>query len=445
MYTKHAEFKAGLIVLIALTTLLGFLFVAGGSRLPWASWRHVTLRFEQGFAAPKVDDPIYMNGFELGRVGQVRQEVELREGARLTNADRAKLKLKPGEDGKVREIYILAVAELPRDQRIPKGTTGQISVSLTGGRTLALLPGLSHDDLTDEDTVRNPIPIDAAGDISSIQKSVEELVQKVGGVVETADLTLNDVRDVIREVKAKVAVIDLKGIQDNVLDASKSLRETLGGLGTKIDDIAAKVSGAAGSLQTLSADGSTLVKAASEDVKEILANLKALSAELKGIASRAGPKIDAVLDDIGLAAKAATAAIRDVEGVGARIKDVVGDVGADLHDTFDKIERAGRNIADITEDLKAHPWKLLNKPEGKEIAFENLRDAASSYVRAAEALQEAARDLKALEARADLPPGDRKRLLEAAYARVQGDLTRYQDAAAYFTKNLQQGQVQPPR
>ena len=31
MYTKHAEFKAGLVVLSALAVFLGFLFYAGGA------------------------------------------------------------------------------------------------------------------------------------------------------------------------------------------------------------------------------------------------------------------------------------------------------------------------------------------------------------------------------------------------------------------------------
>ena len=36
----------------------------------------------------------------------------------------------------------------------------------------------------------------------------------------------------------------------------------------------------------------------------------------------------------------------------------------------------GHNLSDASEDVRAHPWKLANKPEEKEIAFENLRNAA---------------------------------------------------------------------
>lgn len=445
MYTKNAELKAGLVVLLAVGTLLGFLFVAGGSRLPWAERRHVSMRLEQGFAAPKKDDPVLMNGVTIGTVESIRQESEIRKGPQLTMADRAKLKIKPGEDGTIRELYVLAVASLEKDQRIPKGTTGQIAVDLTGGRKLSLLPGTSMEDLTDEETKQHPILVTSAGDLAAIQREIQEMIAKIGSVAENAGLALGDVRDLVKDLRAKISVIDLKGIQDNVLDASKSLRESLALIKTRIDEIADKVSSAAGNIQTLSADGSSLVKASSEDVKEILANLKALSAELKAIAVKAGPKIDVVLDDISAAAKNASLAIKDFDGVGARVKTVVGDVGLDLHDTLANIEDASRNISDITEDLKAHPWKLLNKPEKEQMAFENLRDAASSYVRASQALQQAASDLKATESRPDLPADDRKRLLQTAYARVQGELSKYQEAAAYFTRMLQQSGLQPPR
>jgi len=446
MYTKHAEFKAGIVVLLSLGTFLGFLFLSGGSELPWAPHRFVYLRFTQGYAAPHVDDPVMMNGIEIGKVKSVRQAEETRTGPRLTDRDRARLKIRPGEDGVAREIYILVSVQMSPSQKIPKGTTAQISVSITGGRTLALLPGLSSEDLSDDETRRNPIPTTAAGDLTDVVNAVDELVVKFESVGDNVNLVLGDVRGLVADVRAKVAVVDLAGIQGNVLDASSSLKTTLKSLEGRVDEIATKVSDAAGNLKTLTAHGDQVVTDAGVDVKEILANLKALSADLKAIVARAGPKVDVTLDDVAAAAHAANLAVKEFQGLGGKVGGVVDSAGNDLTQVLEHLAQAGHNISDVTEDLKSHPWKLANRPEDKEIAFENLRNAASNYVRASEALQDTMSDLKVLQGRADLGDAERKRLLDGVFARLTTALGRYDEAAQVFTKSLQQqGAVQAPR
>ena len=48
MYTKKAELKVGILVLVALAILLGLLFFAGGEYKPWGSYARWNLRFAQG-------------------------------------------------------------------------------------------------------------------------------------------------------------------------------------------------------------------------------------------------------------------------------------------------------------------------------------------------------------------------------------------------------------
>ena len=60
------------------------------------------------------------------------------------------------------------------------------------------------------------------------------------------------------------------------------------------------------------------------------------------------------------------------------------------------------NLLDASEDLRTHPWKLLNKPETDEIAFANLRNASQSYVRAMREVNEASARLFQLMQRKDL-------------------------------------------
>jgi methyl-accepting chemotaxis protein len=270
-------------------------------------------------------------------------------------------------------------------------------------------------------------------------------VESLSGVVGNLDLVVADVRDVVRTVKAKVDQIDVTGIQTNVLDASKSLKEGLATASARIDEITAKVSEAASNVKVLTADGSTIVKDASADVKEILANLKEISATLQRTIERIGPKVETVLDEVAAAAKTANASIGEFAGLGTKVQGIVGQAGVDLDLALKRIAETSHNLADMTEDLRSHPWKLANRPEDKEIAFENVRNATTNYVRAAQAIQESLTQVRALEGRADLADADRKRLLDALMARLQGELARYEEAARIFTRLLQSPQVQAPR
>ena len=445
MYTKHAELKAGAIFVIALAALMFVLYRAGGSRLPWAKGPSIHLRFAQGFAAPHVGDPVVMNGLRIGTVKAVGQGLEVRgvpgpDGRTipLTMEDRARMKLRSDEPGHAREVFVTAVVELhDAKQAIPKGTRGQITVNLTGARELALLPGLSPEDLAPDATKDAPILTTAAGDIADIQRSIQGLAEKVGSVADNANLVLGDVRAAVADVRAKIAVIDLAGIQDNVLAASSDLRAALGAARRRIDEIAERLAEAAGSVKGLTADAAQGVKDITGDVREMLGHLKRASADIEGIVARAGPQVDVILEGVRATVASAEGSVKEFAGLGTRVQAVVAETGRDLDEILARVSEGAHNLSDVLEDLRAHPWKLATKPEDKEIAFENLRNAASNYVRTTQALRDSLAAVQALEARRDLPDAERRALVQKAYDRLKSDFARYEETAAFFTRMLQ--------
>jgi ABC-type transporter Mla subunit MlaD len=453
MYTKNAELKAGILVVVAIGALLGFLYKAAGSKLPWAEGPKIHLRFEQGFAAPTRGDPVTMNGLRVGTVASVAQATEPRgtpgpdgKTIPLTDRDRARLKLRPGEAGVAREIFVTAVVELAfADQVIPKGTRGQITVNLTGARSLALLPGLSTENIVPEETEHDPILTTAAGDIADIQRSIDELARKIGSVADNANLVLSDVREAIAAIRKKLDVIDLAGIQSNILDGSKDVREMLSSAKQRVDEITAKISDAATNVKGLSADAAKGVKDLVADLKDMLGHLKSASAEIDAVVARNAPKIDAMFDDVRKAAHSAASAVKEFEGLGSKVQTILGTVGGDLDRILARVAEGAHNLSDVLEDLRANPWKLANKPDDKEIAFENLRNAASNYVRAQQSMSESLTKLKELSARADLSSDDRRALIDRAMKLLAGDLAKYEATARIFADMLQSRGVKAPR
>jgi ABC-type transporter Mla subunit MlaD len=439
MHTKHAEFKAGIVVLLAIGILLAGLFLTSGAEWPWTKHREIHLRLAQGYAAPKTGDPLFMNGVKVGSISDVLQKVEDRENAQLTMEDRLLLKLKPDELGKAREIYVLAKAQLPLGQLIPEGTTGEISVNVTGTRELALKPGRFPRYLSDEDTWRNPIPTTAAGSLSDIAKSISEVLGKISMLVERGDVLLEDVRGVVQALKTKIDALDVLGLQGEAKAALANLKDAFSTIRVRVDEIGGKIGAAADDIRLTSSETAAIVKAAAPELAQILLSLKEAAAKISEIATKAAPKVDAILDELALAAKAAGDLGRDLQGVGPKLKGILGEAGTDLDRVLKRFEEVGHNLVDASEDLRAHPWKLLNKPDEKEIAYENLRSAASNYVRAAAAIQRAAEDLMKLQAREDLPMDELKPLVAAALTTMKGALARYQEAEEIYNRLFRQG------
>src|SRR5262245_61021783 len=291
MQTKNAEFKAGIVVLLAIAVLLAFLWFASGSEWPWTPHRHIFIRFEQGFAAPVVGDPVLMNGIEIGKVKQLEQREEHRQGAKLTRQDADRMGIDWNDDSvksktHVREIYVLAEAQLPIGQKIPMDTVAEISVSVTGQRQLRLKPGLSPQDLTDAETKDQPIRATAAGDIADIARDIQSVVVKVSSLVDAAKDTIHDVRGVVKTVREKIEVTDLKAIQANVQEASVSLRGMLATAQTRVDEITAKLSDAIGSLKATAGDVGGIVDRVGKDAEAALADLRATAADIKAIVER---------------------------------------------------------------------------------------------------------------------------------------------------------------
>jgi len=162
--------------------------------------------------------------------------------------------------------------------------------------------------------------------------------------------------------------------------------------------------------------------------------LNAVAVSLTATNSLNGPGASALVARLG----------KDLEDLGPRLSAIVGTTGGGLEKVIARLAEVGHNLSDVSEDLRAHPWKLLNKPDEKEIAFENLRNAASNFVRASGMVEDAIKGLKELEGRRDLPPPEQARLVKAALARLEADLSKYTQAEAYFTQLLRGGPPSMP-
>jgi chromosome segregation ATPase len=252
----------------------------------------------------------------------------------------------------------------------------------------------------------------------------------VGAVVSEAKGFLQDLRK-------KVDALDTQAVSDEVLAAIASLRRSLSSVEREIDTIAMNVRVASDDLKTMAGTGRDAMAQVRADAAEMLASLKSAAAKVDEVVQAAAPKVDDFLGELGGLARQLKDLAKEFEGLGPEAKRVVTELGHDLESIFANLQDASRNILDATEDLRAHPWKLANKPDGDEIAYENLRLSALTYMRAMGDMAKAAAELRLLASRPDAgTPEMRAKVAEALQA-FDAALTRYKQAEERFSKLFQ--------
>lgn len=438
MYTRRAELTAGIVVLAGIAVFVWFLYVATGKGFlqDHAYW-HV--RFAQGDSAPGVGDDVMYLGLAVGRVSQVWQRSEVRTGERLTDADRKRLaKEPPGTPEEFREVYVLAELELPPSQTLPRGTTARLSKSAVTNRpTLHLIPGISRIDLKPEETRERPIAGGHGATFEEIAENINAFITQLSGSTSGVGSVVDEARLFLQELRQKLAEVDTKTLNANVLAATESLKHTLAVAERDIETIVGNVTQASADLRKLAANGSEAVEKAKADIAEILADVKAAAARVNEVVQEGAPKVERFLDTVDKAAEELRKLMADLQGIGPEVRAVISRSGVSIDSILSSLDDMARNLLDTTEDLRANPWKLTSKPDGSVIAFENLKAASLTYVRTMNAMERTARTMKeVLASPAAGTPELRQRLADALAAFVKAQ-EEFASAQRRFTELLQ--------
>ena len=441
MYTKNAEFKAGIVVLLAILGFLGFLYFAGGSESPWRDYRYVQLRFKPGFLAPRPGDPVQMNGVTVGRVHHVKQQEELRRNEALTAADRRALGIGPSETGEVREIFVLATVKMPSDQVIPSGSSALIDQNIAGVRQLSLLPGPSTDNLSDADTAAKPLLASEAPGIKDVTTNLNELVGKLDTLVVSADQVLVEARDLISTIQEKVDALDTVTVNDEVKAIAKSIRESIDALKGRLERIGANIEEASVDAKAMTQSGVEAVDSIRTGLDENLVALKGVITRLDKIITKAEPQVNSFLasmnnmaQDMESAAKNFKSLSTEFAGIGPDARRILNDLGVEFDDVVNTLSDMSNNLLDASEDLRARPWLLTNKPDPGEIAFDNLRAGSRNYLKAIESANRAMVELGQLLARPDAQDPRVRALIQTAMQNYQAAIDKFRRAEERWTR-----------
>jgi ABC-type transporter Mla subunit MlaD len=173
------------------------------------------------------------------------------------------------------------------------------------------------------------------------------------------------------------------------------------------------------------------VKAAADGVALLLEGPEAPVAQTMAKIDKAAAKLEGVLDGF--------------TETGREAADLIASSRPRVVAILDRLKTTGTNLKAASEDLRAHPWKLLNEPSEDEIAYENLRNTMQNYVRAMQHMNATARTLQAILQRGDKESPTVRALIERTLLDFDRSVERYRASESKLVELLQAGEGRPPQ
>ncbi len=263
---RKNELLVGLFLLFGLLMVAAIILQFGRVREAFKDTYTLQVSFPN---APgiKQGSPVYLGG---SRIGKVRDTPVL----------------KPDSSGVVLDLEIYQDKRVPRDAAFAVGTVGlmgdaliEIKIAERAGPITDFYP-LDHAEI---------IEGSRSGGMSGLQDTAEAAARKV-------DLTLDDVRAALVDVKAAMKKVNEGALSDQIIGDFRSSMEHLKNTMTRVDE------------KVLGDENATNLKNAISDIKDAAASFKRSTANLESASDKLGPMIDKLDPALAKADKVMTSA-----------------------------------------------------------------------------------------------------------------------------------------
>ncbi|MEM7577898.1 MAG: MlaD family protein [Planctomycetota bacterium] len=390
----RSALKAGIFIVLMISLAVGMVVAISGTGSLLKDVTPYVVEFESGenIANLRPDAQVRVLGVPTGRVEDVRAIAT--EGGAVVHVD---IHL-PAEFTLRDDATIRAAASLTGDAWLDIDDMGGGTPIAAGGTLNGSVLGVGQ--LLEEAQQVIPAARDALARIDSAAASAEDLISSARGQVDP--------------VLASVSRFTEHG-GDVAEEFSSLLGETKGDLRGTIASLRQTLDTARERLpQTMDRVDATL-----DDTRGAMADAKAMLAE----ARESLDKIGVVLDDVRPATAEARATL-------AELRQTVSESRPKLDRTLANLSRASDDAAGAMVEIRAAPWRLLNKPTAEQDRNLALYSLARQYARGAQDLESAARALETAGTTIDAD--------DATLTRLQRDLASRHERFGQFEQELWQ-------
>lgn len=256
--------------------------------------------------------------------------------------------------------------------------------------------------------------------------------QSIFGNAQTSMDTINDA--VIPSITEMVELARQNWPQwiQRIDSTTASVETAAAGTPQLVDDLRARTA----EMRSLIDDSRALINDNRPNIDATIANARDATASAKQVGIDAEALILRVDQEIYTEAAGlltdARATLADSREIVTRAQSLFDEQRPGIRRSMTNFRLASDQLRDTLLEVRRSPWRLLYRPDTRELEYELLYDSARSYAGAVSDLRAASEALEALTAREDAPAGAFDELLTV----IDVALSRYQDAEAALVEQL---------
>lgn len=415
---KRNNILAGLLVIVCLSATVVIIVILGGA-LEALGKRDYTVRFpiETGAEGVEVGSRVTVGGVIAGTV----------KGRRFAMN---------GENIEGIDVTIAVDKAIP----LREGTIAYLQLPILGGTASINFSNLGDGSaLSEGDRIEGRI---APPGILSSTGFGEEQAEALRRIIATAQETTERVNEITRRFNDTV-VPDVETIVGSTRERYPAWLDRVDSITANADETVAKGPAIAEEIESRVADFKQLV----EDVRPIIEenrdvirtamqNFEDASENTRGVTEQARTFMDRLNGEMSDRAVAilesGRSGIDEAREAIAKADSIIGEQRPQIRASLANFRLASDQLRDTLVEVRRSPWRLLYRPDTRELEYELLYDAARSYAGAVTNLRGAAESLEAVSA-IDSPDRDE---VAALMGEIEQAFERYRQAEEFFLEQL---------
>jgi phospholipid/cholesterol/gamma-HCH transport system substrate-binding protein len=315
MEVFRSGIKVGVLIVVSFVLLSIGIFITSDIRDLWENKRTIALLFPYADGITR-GSPVWYAGLEVGEVSDVRIAKETRDRIAIT-------------------VRIEPEARIKKDSRVDIRSLGMM-----GAKYVEISPGTPESpELASGETLEGGTPTS----LTQIMETGHEVAARMVDLIQEARAV---VKDLGSESSVKATIQNANGLLVELRETGKDLKPIL-----------KKISSFADSLDDT---GKQLKTTVGEGGKEFTVLLKELRETNKGLK-------DGIVSLQAQLGKTLGEVDKGFQEAGSTVKDVRSLVTSgeqDIVTLLRHLKETARHLEALSEDLRAHPWKVVWKDEG---------------------------------------------------------------------------------
>lgn len=407
----------------------------------------VALRLETGSAGLEAQAAVRIGGQRVGRVLSVetkpQEEMTSEQQTRLQDAQRGhRLRLGVAEGevmtpaGRPLDYaaqfgtgpIVVVEIEAPTRYQIRRDARVDLDVPLLGAGASLNIPYIGSPNtevLTEGDFIIGQL----GSPLLLYQAGLDP--EKVAFMIENVNATLTSARETVEEVRAEwvprgTDLLDRGvGVVEDVRTVTTDVREKWPAWSERIDQTTANIADASENIDgtmtkandffdhasTLAGDAREVVAENRQDVRDIVASAKRT---MHDVETTTRPNVDAAIDQY--------------EAVAAQASTYLAQWKPILDQVMANVRLASGQLRLLAVEIRSQPWRVLHRPDTKELENQLLYDSSRSYATAVSDLRAASESVQALLAHAEQGRSVDPALLERLSVDLEQAFERYREA-----------------